>query len=84
MLCISGTPYDTLKQVIYGVEGKNVGSLKDYNIHYEEIDLLDGEFNKTAIQQAIERQNPKIIYNIKHSILDPLNIIDKKAYVWYN
>ena len=62
MLCISGTPYDTLKQVIYGVEGKNVGSLKDYNIHYEEIDLLDGEFNKTAIQQAIERQNPKIIY----------------------
>lgn len=62
MLCISGTPYDTLKQVIYGVEGKNVGSLKDYNIHYHEIDLINGEFDFVSIKNKIKEINPKIVY----------------------
>lgn len=62
MLCISGTPYDTLKQVIYGVEGKNVGSLKDYNINYYEVDLINGEFDSAKIKNAIKSINPKIVY----------------------
>ncbi len=62
ILCISGTPYDTLKQVIYGVEGKNVGSLKDYNIHYDEIDLIDGEFDVLGIKNKIKSLTPKIVY----------------------
>ena len=62
VLCISGTPYDTLKQVIFGVEGKDVGSLKDYGIAYHEVDLLNGEFDINAIITAIEKYKPKMIY----------------------
>lgn len=62
MLVISGTPYDTLKRVIYGEEGKNIGSLKDYFINYEEVDLINGEFDTENILKAINRLNPKLIY----------------------
>jgi cystathionine beta-lyase family protein involved in aluminum resistance len=41
-LSISGKPYDTLEEVI-GLQGaKNTGSLIDYKVKYEQIDLLDG------------------------------------------
>jgi len=62
MLSISGTPYDTLKNIIWGVEGKNVGSLKDYNIHYAEVPLTDNDFDKENIIKAIKEYNPKILY----------------------
>lgn len=77
MLCISGTPYDTLKQVIYGVEGKNVGSLKDYNINYYEVDLINGEFDSAKIKNAIKTINPKIVYIQRsrgYSLRNALNI----------
>lgn len=62
MLCISGTPYDTLKNIIYGVEGKNVGSLKDYNINYDEVQLINNDFDLNQIEKKIKQLNPKIIY----------------------
>ena len=62
MLSISGTPYDTLKNIIHGVEGKNVGSLKDYNIHYAEVALRDNDFDIENIIKAIKEYNPKILY----------------------
>ena len=62
MLSISGTPYDTLKNIIWGVEGKNVGSLKDYNINYAEVDLINDDFNIDGIKKAIKEINPKIVY----------------------
>lgn len=62
MLSISGTPYDTLKQVIWGVERKNVGSLKDYNIAYYEVPLVGNDFNEPEIVKAILKYNPKIVY----------------------
>ena len=77
MLCISGTPYDTLKQVIYGVEGKNVGSLKDYNINYYELDLIDGEFDSIKIKNMINAIKPKIVYIQRsrgYSLRNALNI----------
>ena len=62
MLSISGSPYDTLKNIIYGVEGKNVGSLKDYNIHYAEVALKNNDFDIENIIKAIKELNPKILY----------------------
>lgn len=62
MLAISGTPYDTLKKVIFGEEGRNIGSLKDYNINYAEVDLIDGDFDTINIIKAIQQYNPKVIY----------------------
>ncbi len=62
MLLISGTPYDTLRSVIYGEKGKDIGSLKDYNIHYDEIDLVNNDFDIPTILRKIEELAPKIIY----------------------
>ena len=59
-LCISGTPYDTLRDVIYG---ENNGSLKDYGIEFTCIDLKDDLINKDAIKQYFsEYGSPKMIY----------------------
>ena len=62
MLSISGTPYDTLNNIIHGVEGKNIGSLNDYNIHYAEVDLINNDFDIEGIISAIKQYNPKILY----------------------
>lgn len=37
MLSITGMPYDTIQQVIFG---EGIGSLKDYSIKYAQVDLL--------------------------------------------
>ena len=62
MLCISGTPYDTLKNIIFGVEGKDVGSLKDYGIKYKEIDLVNNDFDIPSIEKTIKKYSPKMVY----------------------
>ncbi len=62
MLSIAGTPYDTLHDVIHGVEGKNIGSLKDYDIHYAEVDLKNNDFDIPAIIEKIKEVNPKMLY----------------------
>lgn len=61
MCCVSGTPYDTLKTVIYG-DGHDNGSLKDYNIHYDEIALKNGDFDHEAILSYLKAHSPKMIY----------------------
>ena len=42
MIAITGSPYDTLKEVIVG-EGN--GSLKDFGINYKQIELKDGNID---------------------------------------
>lgn len=77
MLSISGTPYDTLQNIIHGVEGKNVGSLKDYNIHYAEVPLKDNDFDIPSIIKAINDLKPKILYIQRsrgYSLRNALNI----------
>jgi len=59
MLAISGKPYDTLDQVI-GIT-PNGSSLISYGIKYEQIDLIDNEFNKDAIEKALLEKNIKLI-----------------------
>lgn len=60
VLCISGKPYDTLNKVIYG---KDNGSLQDYNIKFETIDLTsDNEFDFANIEQGIKKHKPKMVY----------------------
>lgn len=40
MICLTGKPYDTMDEVI-GIRGEGNGSLKDYGINYNQLDLLD-------------------------------------------
>src|SRR5690625_5146180 len=40
LIYMTGRPYDTLEEII-GLRGNNPGSMKDYNIAYNEVDLLE-------------------------------------------
>lgn len=52
LLSVSGKPYDTLEEVI-GIR-KSVGSLKEFGITYNQVDLLpDGNFDLENIRKAI-------------------------------
>ena len=59
MLSICGKPYDTLDKVI-GIEENN-SSLKSFGIKYEQIDLIDNDFDYEAIKNRIEQGNIKLI-----------------------
>ncbi len=61
MLSITGLPYDTL-QTIIGI-GKNPtkSSLKSYNINYEQIDLINNEFDEIKIIDRVSKGNLKLI-----------------------
>ncbi|MCH5352497.1 MAG: methionine gamma-lyase family protein [Acutalibacter sp.] len=62
MLCVTGTPYDTIQGVI-GIEGREEpGSLKDFGILYEQLDLLpDGTPDYKGMEQIITPEY-KMIY----------------------
>lgn len=52
MLCITGTPYDTLLGVI-GITGTGMGSLKEFGVDYHQVDLLpDGTVDFEEIKNT--------------------------------
>ncbi len=55
---ITGTPYDTMHEVI-GIRD-NDSSLKSFGINYKEIDLIDNDFNYDEIKKSLG--NIKMIY----------------------
>lgn len=59
MLCVTGRPYDTLLGVIFG---KNNGSLRDFSVRYNEIELLENDFDYDKIKSTINNDKPKMIY----------------------
>ncbi len=61
MLCVTGTPYDTIHGVI-GLTGEGMGSLKEFGVSYAQVDLkADGKPDLEAIAEAVKR-NPKMVY----------------------
>lgn len=61
MLCVTGTPYDTIHSVI-GIDGKGDGSLADYGIVYKQVDLKDGKPDLEAIKEAVKKEKIKLVY----------------------
>ncbi len=59
LLSISGKPYDTLDEVI-GIE-ENKSSLMSYGIKYEQIDLVDDDFDYEKIEQRLRESKVKLI-----------------------
>lgn len=56
MLCVTGTPYDTIHSVI-GIKGSCMGSLKDFGVTYKQVDLLpDGTVDLEGIEKALEEK----------------------------
>ena len=61
MLSISGEPYDTLQTVIGFGENPSPSSLKAYNINYEQIDLVDNNFDISKIVERVSKKDIKLI-----------------------
>lgn len=59
LLSITGTPYDTLHEVI-GIK-ENKSSLKAFGIKYDEIDLKDNEFDYDRIENYLKNNKVKVI-----------------------
>ena len=61
MLSITGEPYDTLQTVIGIGKEESKSSLKSFNINYEQIDLIDNEFDIEKIQERLSKHDIKLI-----------------------
>lgn len=62
MISVTGLPYDTLQGVIGIGEEKSSGSLKEFGIKYEQLDLLEnGEVDFEGMKKAI-RPDTKMVY----------------------
>ena len=59
LLSISGLPYDTLHEVI-GIKD-NKSSLKSFNINYEQIDLINDDFDIAKIKETLTNKKIKVI-----------------------
>ena len=65
LLSITGKPYDTLDSVI-GFND-NASSLKSFGINYEQIDLIDNDFDYESIKSRVAKNDIKVI-EIQRSI----------------
>jgi cystathionine beta-lyase family protein involved in aluminum resistance len=61
MISISGTPYDTLKTVIGIGEEQSKSSLKSFGIKYEQIDLVENDFDISKIQERLAKKDVKLV-----------------------
>ena len=61
MLCVTGTPYDTIHSVI-GIDGKGDGSLADFGVIYKQVDLKDNKPDLEAIEKAVKKEKIKLVY----------------------
>lgn len=60
LVYITGSPYDTLEEVI-GKRGQESGSLKDLQVAYKEVDLLaNGKVDYPAIKETLSEQTKVI------------------------
>lgn len=65
MLAITGKPYDTLDEVIGIID--NPSSLKSYGIKYDDINLINNDFDYDKIKNYLENNKVKLI-EIQRSI----------------
>lgn len=67
MVCISGSPYDTLHNII-GISGKeNIGSLKEYGVKYKQVDLKEGKFDFEKIKEVLSSDPSIKLVHIQRS-----------------
>ena len=62
VLCATGTPYDTIHSVI-GLSGEGMGSLKDFGIGFEIIELKeDGTVDLEELKNKLNEKEYKAVY----------------------
>lgn len=59
MLCVTGTPYDTIHNVI-GTSGSGMGSLKEFGVNYDEVPLKNDRPDLEAIEKAVNDETTMV------------------------
>lgn len=59
VLCITGEPYDTMRDIVYGEKN---GSIKDFGIEFSAVSLKNNEIDKEEILKYLNLYTPKMIY----------------------
>lgn len=83
VIAVTGKPYDTLEEVI-GIRGENCGSLKEFGVVYEQVDLLaDGKPDLMGIKQAVAKKTKLVMVQRSrgYSWRDALTISDIEGIV---
>ena len=80
MISLTGTPYDSLQEMI-GLYGDSSQSLKAHGVKYEQIDLIDNQFDEDAIAERLSRNDVRLVeiqrsrgYSSRRSL--PINAIE--------
>lgn len=61
MLSISGAPYDTLQTIIGISKEQSKSSLKEFGVKYEQIELINDDFDIEIIKERVSKNNIKLI-----------------------
>ena len=60
MISLTGTPYDSLQEMI-GLSGDSNQSLKKHGINYEQIDLVNNDFDLDKIINRLKENNVRLV-----------------------
>ena len=60
MISISGDPYDSLQEMI-GLYGNSSQSLKAYGVKYEQINLVNDDFDDASILERLKENNVRLV-----------------------
>ncbi len=60
MISLSGAPYDSLQEMV-GIIGDSSQSLKAYGVKYEQIDLINNDFDYETIINRLKRNDVKLV-----------------------
>ena len=60
MISLTGQPYDSLQEMI-GLCGNSTQSLKQHGIKFEQIDLIDNQFDIKTIVERLKRKDVKLV-----------------------
>ena len=60
MISLTGTPYDSLQEMI-GLSGNSSQSLKAHGVKYEQIDLINNEFDENRIIERLKQGNVRLV-----------------------
>lgn len=60
MISLTGAPYDSLQEMI-GISGESSQSLKAHGVLYEQIELVDNDFDDETIVQRLKENNVKLV-----------------------
>lgn len=59
LLSITGNVYDTLENV---VKGDGIGSLKDFGVSFDQIELTENDFDYRSIEQYLKKHQTKVVF----------------------